>query len=43
MICALNARRRSVFPAASQDRNVVRCSLVTANSAAFIPANCHIR
>jgi len=39
MICARNAKRRSVFPAASQDRNVARCSLVNVNSAALIPTD----
>jgi len=43
MICARNATRCSVFPAASQDRKVARCSLVNANSAVFIPADYHVR
>jgi hypothetical protein len=33
MICARNARRRSVLPAATQDRNFACCSLVNATSA----------
>jgi len=43
MICARNATRCSVFPAASQDRKVARCSLVNADSAAFIPADYPVR
>ena len=43
MICARNATRCSVFPAASQDRKVARCSLVNANSTAFIPADYQVR
>jgi hypothetical protein len=43
MIWARNARRHSVFPAASQDRKVVRWSPVNVTSAALIPADYHIR
>src|SRR5437660_11932472 len=39
MICVRNARRCSVFPAASQDCKVARCSLVKTTSAALIPAD----
>jgi hypothetical protein len=47
-ICARNASRRSVLPAATlpaatHDRNVACCSLVNATSAARIPAAYHIR
>jgi hypothetical protein len=38
MICARKAKRRSVFPAATHDRSVTRCSLVTATSTALIAA-----
>jgi hypothetical protein len=40
---ARNAMRRSVFPAARQDRRVARSSLVNTTSAAFIAAGYHIR
>jgi hypothetical protein len=39
MIWARNARRHSVFPAASQDRSVVRWSPLNVTSAARIPAD----
>jgi hypothetical protein len=35
--------RRSVFPAARQDRRIARSSLVNTTSAAFIAASYHIR
>jgi hypothetical protein len=40
---ARSARRCSVVPAASHDRNRAWSSLVNSTSAAFITTDCHIR